>query len=201
MALSPDDLARQKQFEMLLGPCLPGLYRVARRFTENSHDAEDLLQTVLLKLYPRLDELAGIEKLMPWLTKVLLREFIDDQRRQNRWLRVVQPEHEIENTLSFQTALETVQEAPDQLLDESRTARKVRTALDSLSTDHRVLVIMHDMEGYALEELSGILDLPMGTVKSRLHRARARLRELLEKDAAPPGPRVKVWRYFHNEMR
>ena len=65
-------------------PHLQSLYRQAIRYTENRDDAEDLVQDLLLKLFPRLDELERIDRLPPWLARVLYRLFVDDFRRRQR---------------------------------------------------------------------------------------------------------------------
>jgi len=71
---------RHDAFETLLRPHLDALYRLAYRFTGNPADAEDLVQDVLIKLYPRRAELASIERLRPWLARVLYRQFVDKSR-------------------------------------------------------------------------------------------------------------------------
>ncbi len=155
-------------FEALLAPHLRKLYRLAYRWTGSVADAEDLLQDLLLKLYERRAELAAIAELDSWTARVLYHMFVDNARRYaRRRPRVVAPE-EAEGT------------PPDG--DRALEITGVRNAVDQLSAEHRTVLLLHDAEGYKLEEIQKITGLPLGTVKSRLHRARQRLRGLLAKD-------------------
>ncbi|MDF1723777.1 MAG: RNA polymerase sigma factor [Alcanivorax sp.] len=181
---------KQREFESLVGPFLPDLYRLAYRFTANSHDADDLIQNVLVKLYPRLQELKAVERLKPWLAKVLYREFVDSKRREKRWLKLVEP---LDNDLDreYQAVMESTELAPEYLYGQAEQWNTISLALDTLNSDQRTLVTMHDIEGYTVTELTEILDLAPGTVKSRLHRARARLRNYLEREPEVPAERVQ----------
>ncbi len=177
----PSKRAEQVHFERLVRPHLESLYRLAFRFTGNAADAEDLLQDLLIKIYPRREELKQVDKLRPWLARVLYNLFIDTQRRRNR-----SPIH-----LADQTGDEDDPDPVDRLAAEEGTnpevetrrdgdLRQLQAALDRLSEDHRAVIMLHDVEGYTLEEMTEILECPIGTLKSRLHRARARMRQLLE---------------------
>ena len=160
---------RQVRFERLLKPVLPGLYRMAYRYTGRREDAEDLVQDLLTRLYPRLDELERIDELRPWLTKALYNAFVDGVRWRSR-----RPDANGEAL-----PLAPVPSSADTLrVVEDRQA--LQRALDGLSSEHRALVMLHLVEGHSLPELSVWLDVELGTLKSRLHRARARLREALE---------------------
>ncbi|HHH35330.1 MAG TPA: RNA polymerase sigma factor [Gammaproteobacteria bacterium] len=174
--------AEQAHFERMMRPHLEQLYRVAYRFTGNAHDAEDLLQDLLIKVYPRREELKQVEKLRPWLVRVMYNLFIDNQRRHSR-----SPVHlAVDNydNEEGQAPLEQVT-ACESTNPEAATSRdcdidQLQSALDRLSDDHRLVISLHDIEGYTLEEMTEIVGCPIGTLKSRLHRARARLRALLE---------------------
>jgi RNA polymerase sigma-70 factor (ECF subfamily) len=72
--------------------------------------------------------------------------------------------------------------APDQTLAEDQRIDHIQAAFNRLSENHRVLLTLHDIEGYRLVELESMLDTPVGTLKSRIHRARARMRDLLTSD-------------------
>jgi len=186
----PDDAP---SFEQLLEPYLEKLYRLAYRFTGQVADAEDLLQDVLVKLYQRRDELSSIEDLGPWLSRVLYNQFIDRQRQYARKrLRLVgaagagdgAPDDVLGNLASTDPG---PAEAADQAFDITRLS----DALAALSLEHRTVLLMHDSEGYKLEEIHRITGIPVGTLKSRLHRARARVRALLE-EMEPSGTERRV---------
>lgn len=161
-------------FEELVAPHIDRLYRLGYRFSGTRHDAEDLIQELLVKLYPRSKELSNIEKLGPWLSKSLYHLFIDQTRRMTN-----SPVALAEGIGIELEAVACVNAGPDEYLVREQRFAKLEQALFTLNFEQRTLVAMHDMEGYTLPELSSMLDTPLGTLKSRLHRARASLREQL----------------------
>ena len=173
-----------EKFEILITPHIKNMYRLAYRFTGNTADAEDLVQDVLVKIYPRRDEVFRIEKLRPWLVKILYRVFVDQHRRAARSpLRLLKFTGNGINDLFDETVKNIPSEdpGPAEIFDRQLTYSKILWALAVLNDDQRHLCILHDVEGYTLNELVDILNAPLGTLKSRLHRARAALRQKLNK--------------------
>jgi RNA polymerase sigma-70 factor (ECF subfamily) len=170
-------VTQSSSFDALLKPHLDALYRLAYRLTGARSDAEDLVQEVLIKLYVRRDELAKIDVLGVWLKRVLFNCFVDQARRDAR-KRIVA----IDDLPAGADAL--VAAAADPEADTGRAFDKtvLQRALVRLSVEHRTVLLMHDAEGYKLEEIQLITGIPIGTIKSRLHRARERLRDLLSAD-------------------
>ena len=164
--------ADSSNFEQLISPHIDYLYRLAYRFTNNRLDAEDLVQDLLVKLYGRREEVAGIEKLRPWLAQVLYRMFLDQVRQNQR--RPISDDADIDIG-----EFEHPDRGPAQLLEQAITQERLQVAYGRLNQDQRALLALHDIEGYTLLELETILETPVGTLKSRLHRARKRLREYL----------------------
>lgn len=163
-------------FERLLKPHLERLHRLAFRLTGSKPEADDLFQDVLVKAYERLDDLFDIDEPASWLCRVMYNHFIDNRRRFAR-ARLVAVE---EGQLPGKT-IEALPGKLDPVADAERVENIMRLdrALKELSEDHRLVVLLHDTEGYKLQEIHEITGDPVGTIKSRLHRARARLRELL----------------------
>src|SRR6266513_472020 len=176
-------------FEDLLRPQVEYLYRLAWRFTGSVADAEDLVQDVLLKLYPRTRELLDIERLRPWLAKVLYRQYIDFFRKRAR-SPLVELAADSEGEDDPLDTLPALEDGPEDHAERSRLRERILAALERLSPEQRAVVTMHDVEGYSLEELETILETPLGTLKSRLHRARRRLRALLPMEPFSAGERV-----------
>ncbi|MCW8956616.1 MAG: RNA polymerase sigma factor [Gammaproteobacteria bacterium] len=166
-----------QQFELLLRPHLKQMYRLAYRLTGNREDAEDLVQDVMLKLFPKLDEMKAIEKLSPWLSRVLYRQFVDKYRQQQR-----QPLNLLDDDIEDEqlTELETVS-GPEDVTNSGLTLELLSQAIAMLNEDQRQLILLHEVEGYSLPELQQMLDVPLGTLKSRLNRARGQLRESVKK--------------------
>lgn len=146
------------------------LYTVAHRLTGNHDDAQDLVQEVLLRVRRGLTSYrAG--SLEGWLSRITTNAFLDDVRKRRR------------------RPLQLVPDLPDRALavdadPESELARvhlpdDVQAALAALAPEYRAAVVLSDVVGLDYAEIAEALDVPLGTVRSRLHRGRARLRELL----------------------
>lgn len=173
-------------FEALVAPHVEHLYRLAFRFTRNTAAAEDLVQDVLIKLFRVQDQIARLERPKPWMARVLYREYVDRWRR-DRLAPInlsdldaegADPDHmENRSDVEMDPDADPQRDAISQELREQLTE-----AIAALSEDHRTVILFHDVEGYTLEELATVMSLPIGTLKSRVHRARARLRELLRRD-------------------
>lgn len=180
----------QTDFERLVRPHLDHLYRLAYRFTGSVEGAEDLIQDLLLRLYSRRAELAKIQLLRPWLARVMYRLFIDQTRRDARAPYVPIAETDFADDSESgdpYAAVEDPNPGPDIAFDINLDRARLMRAWQALSAEHRAVLTLHEVEGYTLEELETLLELNVGTIKSRLHRARARLAQLLatEPFAAP----------------
>ena len=172
--MHPDTL-----FTDLVRPHFKILYRLAYRLSGNVHDAEDLFQDLLLKAYDRLDELREIENPRAWLARVLYTQFIDNRRRDSRsplYLAVDNSAAEAEQSSAFNAEDNSAETGAIRDAEQQQLLR----ALARLPDEQRTILVLADIEGFTLTEMEVILDSPRGTVKSRLHRARARLRELLQ---------------------
>jgi len=170
---------QQLTFERLVQPHFDRLYRLAWRLTAAKPEAEDLFQELLIKTWARLDDLVAIDEPGPWLARVMYNLFIDERRRFAR-----RRLHTVDEGALPGEGLAGLPGPGDPAHDRQRFERLARleAALAQLSDEHRIVVLLHDAEGYKLEEIQSLTDTPLGTVKSRLHRARARLREILEAD-------------------
>jgi len=171
--------ANRQAFETLVRPHFDRLYRLAYRLTGRKAEAEDLFQELLIKAYGTLDDLVTIEEPGSWLSRVMYNLFIDEQRRLKR-----RRMHAVEEGFLPAGGLEGFAGDQDPVRDNQRLEklRMLDLALAKLSDEHRIVVLLHDTEGYKLTEIQELTGVPIGTVKSRLHRARARLREILTAD-------------------
>ena len=167
-------------------PHLKGMYRFAYRLTGRQEDAEDLVQDVLTRVYPKAEELFRVEKPGAWLNQVLYRHFIDMTRKRS-W----QAEKPVADVASedfaqdfFDTLLHS-DEGPELPLDDRKLRDAVAGALERLAPDERSLVLLHDVDGWKQEDIGAVLDIAVGTVKSRLHRCRKKLRNELAEEMEP----------------
>lgn len=163
--------AQARRFDALVRPHVESMYRFAYRLLRDRDDAEDLVQDVLTKLYPRTVEMGRVEVLRPWLMRVVYRQFVDALRRRQRSVMDV----------TADGALDAVDPGagPEQQVVAQRAVERVQAALEALNEDQRLLVLLHLVDGYSLPELAATLDVPIGTLKSRLHRAKAHLKDQL----------------------
>lgn len=182
LSLWPFQQNTQKRFENLIQPHLNRLYRLAWRFTGNKHDAEDLVQDLLLKLYPRVEELEKLDKPGPWLARVLYRQYVDSYRSQQR-----SPIHYTEDEASLYESQQDPSPSPTQQVQTIQALNQIQATLDQLNEEQRMVVVLHDVEGYSLQEIGDIQGVSIGTIKSRLHRARNKLQELLSGTEPSPG--------------
>ncbi len=174
---------RQLAFERMVRPHLDRLYRLAWRLTGRRPEAEDLFQELLIKAYGKLDDLARIDEPGSWLSRVMYNLFVDERRRFAR--------RRLHTVHDGELAGEGIEGMPgndnpvgnNERLD---AIRALEAALSELSDEHRIVVLLHDSEGYKLKEIHELTGLPVGTIKSRLHRARTRLRDILTQSGTFP---------------
>lgn len=164
------------EFEAQVRPHLDVLYRLAYRFTGSSDDAEDLVQELMMRLFRGSQNLSEIAELRPWLIKAMHNLFVDRWRHGQRTpFGHLHPEP-WESLFDDAANSDTPEEETISL----ERRQQILQALYGLGKEHRALLVLHDMEGRDLPELAELLNIPLGTLKSRLFRARRRLRAALE---------------------
>jgi len=169
----------EPQFEQLILEHLDGLYNLARWLTRNADDARDLVQETALKALKARDQFRGGTTLTAWLYRILRNSFID-----RYWKRQREP---LGQGVDFVQALgEREQVLEDAEIERLRplVAADINRALESLPEAWRITVLLAEVEGLTWEEVAEIMGCPLGTVQSRIFRARRVLRQLL-KDYAP----------------
>lgn len=164
------------EFEALVRPHLEWMYRLAFRYTGHREDAEDLVQGLLVRLLRNPGRLPEAESPRGWLMHALHNAFIDQRRHRGRTpLGHLHPQ-------PWDELFADVADGgtPEGLTQAEALRREVIAALYALDREHRAILVLHDMEGHSLPELAKSLRIPVGTLKSRLFRARRKLRTLLE---------------------
>ena len=189
-------MADQARFSELAMEYMPSLYSTALRMTRNVADAEDLVQETYLRAYRGFGGFEEGTNLKAWLYRILTNTFINTYRAKKRRPDETDIE-DVEDLYLYRRlgGLETAlagRSAEDELLDRF-TDSEVKEALDALPESFRLAVLLADVEGFAYREIADILEIPIGTVMSRLHRGRKALQKRLyefavDRNLADPVP-------------
>jgi RNA polymerase sigma-70 factor, ECF subfamily len=175
-------VADQAKFAEQAMEFMPSLYTAALRMTRNPADAEDLVQETYLKAYRGFEGFQEGTNLKAWLYRILTNTFINSYRAKKR--RPAESDLEdveelyLYHRLGGLEAVAAGRSAEDQVLEQVTDA-EVKEALESLPEQFRIAVLLGDVEGFTYKEIAEILDIPIGTVMSRLHRGRKALQKRL----------------------
>jgi RNA polymerase sigma-70 factor (ECF subfamily) len=175
-------MADRADFTDLAMEHMPSLYSAAMRMTRNPADAEDLVQETYLKAYRAFDSFQAGTNLKAWLYRILTNTFINSYRSRKR--RPEQTElDDVEDLYLYRRlggleAAAAGRSAEEEVL-EHFTEGDVKAAIEALPEQFRLAVLLADVEGFSYKEIAEILDVPIGTVMSRLHRGRKALQKAL----------------------
>ena len=151
------------------------VYRTALAIIRDERAAEDILQETFLRVYTYADRIDETVPLGPWLYRVTVNMAYSWTNRFKRWW------HSLQDTLD--RLAQPGQCHPETVTEEHEWQQVLRQAIDALPSRHRVVIILYYLEGLSLKEISQVMDVPEGTVKSRLHYARESLRKaMLERE-------------------
>jgi RNA polymerase sigma-70 factor (ECF subfamily) len=166
-------VADQAKFAELAMEHMASLYTAALRMTRNPADAEDLVQETYLKAYRYYDKFEEGTNFKAWLFKIMKNTFINNYRKRQQ-APALSDFAEIEESFENQVNEDAARpmKNPEEELLENVLDEDVQKALDKLPPDYRMVVILADLEGFSYKEIAEILEVPVGTVMSRLYRGR-----------------------------
>jgi RNA polymerase sigma factor (sigma-70 family) len=167
--------ARRQQFVVLVDSIKLELFNFALRLTGSREEAEDLLQESYFKGYKYFHQLRDVGKFKEWIFQITANQFKNFLRKKKKENTFYQDDSEY----SFMEP-EKAHRNPDELQMQNDRSETVRKALELVSPKMRSVLVLFEIEGYSIEEVSKSLGISRGTVKSRLHYARRKLREVLE---------------------
>ncbi|MGH2529444.1 MAG: sigma-70 family RNA polymerase sigma factor [Actinomycetota bacterium] len=178
-AAPPDDPVLKERFERDVLPLLPNLFSAALRLTRNPSDAEDLVQEAYLRAFRGFSGFEEGTNLRAWMYRILTNTFINAYRKKQREPVTVQ-EDDLEDWYLYDKLGETgVEPSAEAEVLRRMPDEDVQRALEDLPEGFRLAVLLADVEGFAYKEIAEILDIPIGTVMSRLHRGRRALEKAL----------------------
>ncbi len=182
------DIKKKKDelFEREFLPHVDALYNFAFHLTYNEEDSNDLVQETFLKAYRFINSYEEGTNAKAWLFKILKNAFINEYRRKSKQPAKV----DYEDVVAYQDlddaklagSLDMRQEVFQGMIGD-----EITRAINSLPVDFRTVILLCDIEGFTYEEIAKIIDIPIGTVRSRLHRAREMLKVTLKKYAQSMG--------------
>ncbi|MFC0582552.1 sigma-70 family RNA polymerase sigma factor [Micrococcoides hystricis] len=186
---------RRARFEKYALEYVDQLYAAAMRMTRNPQDAEDLVQEAYTKAYSAFHQYKPGTNLKAWLYRILTNTYINIYRKAQR-----QPQQTQTDTVEDWQMAQAAEHSPTGLRSAEAEAldrlpdSDIKDALAQIPEEFRLAVYFSDVEGFSYKEVAQILDVPIGTVMSRLHRGRKQLRELLADYAAGRGINVEAQR-------
>lgn len=177
---------KEEVFDNEFMPHITAMYNFAYRLTFEEDDAKDLVQDTYLKAFRFINSFEKGTNAKAWLFRIMKNSFINDFRKKSKEPAKVDYQEvetfynsdDVDKSITTDLRVETVQ---DMMGDE------ISNALNSLDVDFRTVIILCDLEGFKYDEMAKILDIPIGTVRSRLHRARNLLKEKLRDYANKMG--------------
>ena len=172
-------------FEDLVTEHEKGVYAIAQRMTGNAEDAADMTQETFIKAYNSLSSFRGDSKFSVWLYRIATNVCLDFLRSRSRKPTV---SLSVEDDDGEETQMDIADESqsPERLLERGLTRDAVRRGLNALSPEYRQILLLREIQGLSYEEISDVLTLEVGTVKSRIFRARKRLCAFLLEDGNIP---------------
>ena len=156
------------------------IFNVACKMFSNSEDASDSAQEALIKAYKNIDKFDFNSSFSTWLYRITVNACIDEMRRRKGRESISIDAEDEESGLAVQ--IEDTSLGAEERVIQNETVSEVRAAIDKLSEEHKTVIILRDLQDMTYEQVAQTLDLSIGTVKSRLARARKSLKDIILKD-------------------
>ena len=183
-----DEQALRERFERDVLPLLSSLYGAALRLTRNPADAEDLVQETYLRAFRGFAGFQEGTNLKAWLYRILTNSFISTYRKKQRQPQIAEGPDDIDEWYLFdKLGARSVEDSAESEVLDRIPDEAVKAALESLPENFRLPVLLADVEGFSYKEIADIMQTPIGTVMSRLHRGRKALEKALWDTAKERG--------------
>ncbi len=174
-------------FEVLVKAYEAKLYNTAFRMVSDSEDAMDIVQDVFLKIYQALPDFRGDSKFSTWIYRICVNASLDHLRKRKKAKVYSLDTPVVLSDSEVQRQVEDTGDSTEDIVETRFLGERVLDILNDLDSHYRVVLILCDVQGYSYQEISEILDMSLGTVKSRIHRARNIVRKLIHEEQILPS--------------
>lgn len=169
-------------FEALMEKHMGIIYNIALRMTANQDDAEDMTQEIMIKIFRSLGSFKGNSKFSTWIYRVAVNTCLDELKKKKNKKHLSLDAEISGDDGENQIEIKDDSPSPEKLAEQNELRDMVAAAVKLLSDEHRAVIVLRDIRGMSYSEIAGILGCSDGTVKSRISRARAQLKMILEKE-------------------
>ncbi len=169
-------------FEMLMEKHMGIIYNIALRMTANQDDAEDMTQEIMIKIFRSLSSFKGNSKFSTWIYRVAVNTCLDELKKKKNKKHLSLDAEISGDDGENQIEIKDDSPSPEKLAEQNELRDMVAAAVKLLSDEHRAVIVLRDIRGMSYSEIAEILGCSDGTVKSRISRARAQLKMILEKE-------------------
>ena len=166
-------------FEDLIAIHQKNIFSIAYRIAGNQNDAEDMAQEVLIKIFKNLNQFKGNSKFSTWLYRVTTNTCLDMKKKIMKHSSYSLDQNLETDEGSISTEIQDNSPTPEQYAEQNAVQRAVNQAISNLNDQHKKVIILRDVQGFSYEEIADMLGCSVGTVKSRINRARAQLKKIL----------------------
>lgn len=159
------------------------VYNIAYQIFGNEHDANDMAQEVFIKVYKSLHKFNFKSTFSTWIYRITVNTCIDEYRKKSKNSKVEYMDETIKQQDSIiQKQFIDKGLTPEEEIIKNENIKFVRESIDELKEDYRIIIILRDIKGYSYENIADILDISIGTVKSRISRARSKLKKIIKEN-------------------
>lgn len=169
-------------FEALMEEHMGIIYNIALRMAANQDDAEDMTQEIMIKIFRSLGSFKGNSKFSTWIYRVAVNTCLDELKKKKNKKHLSLDAEISGDDGESQIEIKDDSPSPEKLAEQNELRDMVASAVKLLSDEHRAVIVLRDIRGMSYSEIAEILGCSDGTVKSRISRARAQLKMILEKE-------------------
>lgn len=169
-------------FEELIRDYKKSAYNIALRVLQNKEDAEDVSQEALIKVFKNIQNFNMQSTFKVWLYRIVVNACLDFKRKKTIVAFSVDESYDLDNGDEVFRQIEDKTNDPDFMVEKNYNSQMVSAAVNNLEDDFKTIIVLRDIQGFTYNEISEILSCNIGTVKSRLSRARKSLKDIIDKE-------------------